>query len=172
MKFSGEAVLWDWVARLLPQPVLRKEALTISLGSAHPSAPCLSFSWPWEPQWLRCRASSDSLSKGLKFSSHHDSVAYVLGKQIPALRPGRVVYFFLHAVVQPMKLERLQDFSSEGIQPQLQTPALLPPLLSKPWSFLLTWLLLEPHSVHPNEKGRTALLAGDMEFRTQHFTRP
>lgn len=118
------------------------------------------------------RASSDSLSKGLKFSSHHDSVAYILGKQIPALRPGQVVYFFLHAAAQPMKLEKLQDFSSEGIQTQLQTPALLPPLLSMPWFFLLTRLLLEPHSALPNEKGRRELLAEDMEFRAQNFTRP
>ena len=51
-------------------------------------------------------------------------------------------------------------------------PALLTPLLLMPWFFLLTRLLLEPHSVYPNKKGRSALLAGDMEFKAQHFTRP
>lgn len=99
--------------------------------------------------------SSDSLSKGLKFSSHHNSVAYVLGKH--SNTQTWASYLFLPACCcTANEIRKATGFQ----QRRHSNPALLTPLLLMPWFFLLTGLPLEPHSMNPNKKGGTALPAG------------
>lgn len=106
-----------------------------------------------------------------KIFSHHDSVAYVLGKH--SNTQTWASYLFLPACCcTANEIRKATGFQQRRHSSPAADPALLTPLLLMSWFFLLTRLLLEPHSVYPNKKGWTALLAGDMEFRVQHFTRP